>query len=80
MLHEYGSKLSKNRVYFAHIFGGALSLITFRCPNVSCFSFIFFVILDILEGVSIPQMPLRCLKRQMPLTVKTYYTNKLDQR
>ena len=25
MLHEYGSKLTKNRVYFAHIFGGALS-------------------------------------------------------
>ena len=27
MLHDYGSKLPKNRDYFAHIFGGALILI-----------------------------------------------------
>ena len=38
ILHEYGSMLPKNRIYFAHIFGGALIFLTFRCPNVSCFS------------------------------------------
>ena len=28
----------KIEVYFAHILGGALILIAFRCPNLSCFS------------------------------------------
>ena len=43
---SYGSKLTKNKVYFAHIFGGALGLITFTCPNVFDFKSIVILLLS----------------------------------
>ena len=34
ILHEYGSTLPKNRIYFAHIFGGALILLAKYNPFI----------------------------------------------